>query len=117
MFRPLLGEMNKRKAFLDNLRQDIIVAGNNLEGLNAQLKERESEARTEAIGLKTKLEEEGTSEASSFTEAARNDVMAIKAKVESEVEKEIFEARKFLKKESEALALGIMEKVLDRRLG
>ena len=117
MFRPLRGEMNKRDALLDKLRQDIISAGDNLEGLNTQLKERESEVRTEAMGLKMKLEEEGACEASGINEAARNDVMAIKAKAEAEVEKEILEARKFLQKESEVLALGIMEKVLDRRLG
>ena len=117
MFRPLVGEMNKRDALLDKLRQDIISAGDNLEGLNTQLKERESEVRTEAMGLKMKLEEEGACEASGINEAARNDIMAIKAKAEAEVEKEILEARKFLQKESEVLALGIMEKVLDRRLG
>ncbi|MBL0717120.1 MAG: ATP synthase F0 subunit B [Desulfosarcina sp.] len=117
MFRPLVGEMNKRDALLDKLRQDIISAGDNLEGLNTQLKERESEVRTEAMGLKMKLEEEGACEASGINEAARNDVTAIKAKAEAEVDKEILEARKFLQKESELLAQGIMEKVLDRRLG
>ncbi|MBL0700887.1 MAG: ATP synthase F0 subunit B [Desulfosarcina sp.] len=117
MFRPLVGEMSKRGSYFENLRQEIIAAGHSLEDLNAQLQERESEARIEAMGLKEELEEEGAYDASGIIEAARNDVMAIKTKAESEVDKEIVEARKFLKKESEALALGIMEKVLDRRLG
>jgi F-type H+-transporting ATPase subunit b len=109
--------MSKRDSYFENLRQEIVAAAHSLEELNAQLKKREFEARTEALRLQEELEEEGARYASGIIEAARNDVMTIKNKAEVEVNEKIMEARKFLKKESEALALEIMEKVLGRRLG
>lgn len=116
MFRPLLGEMSKRDSFIASIRQGIIDAGHILDDINIQLKEGESEAREKALSLKTQLEDKGALEASGIIESARNDVMAVKNRAEEKVEAEIIAARKFLKEESEALAIEIMEKVLDRRL-
>ena len=62
------------------------------------------------------LEEKGAAEASAIMQTARDEVSIIISAAEAEVDSEIEAARKFLAKESEALAVGIMEKVLDRRL-
>jgi len=117
MFQPLSSEMRKRDAYIDNIGQDIISAQQSLADITVQLKEGESKAREEASAIKTEFEHKGTLEASEIIKVAMDDVTAINTTAEAEVKAEIIEARKFFKKESEALALGIMEKVLDRRLG
>ncbi len=116
MFRPLRSEMSKRDSFIAGMKQDIIDAGHKLSDLNIQLEKEESEIRKEALGLKAELEEKGAAEASAIMQAARDEVAVIISAAEAEVDSEIEAARKFLTKESEALAVGIMEKVLDRRL-
>ncbi len=116
MFQPLSGEMSKRDSFIAGMKQDIIDAGHKLSDLNIQLEKEESEIRKEALGLKEELEEKGAAEASAIMQTARDEVSIIISAAEAEVDSEIEAARKFLAKESEALAVGIMEKVLDRRL-
>lgn len=116
MFRPLVSEMNKRDSYIEGIQQDIISANQNLDALQKQLKTRELETKKEALALKLELEEKGALDAFGIIEIARNEGMVIKSRAEAEVEVKILAAQKFCKKESEVLALEIMEKVLERRL-
>ena len=117
MFQPLSGEMRKRDVYINNIEKDIISAQQSLADITVQLKEGKFKAKEEASAIKTEFEHKGKLEASDIIKVAMDDVTAINTIAEAEVNAEIIKARKFLKKESEALALGIMEKVLDRRLG
>jgi F-type H+-transporting ATPase subunit b len=116
MFRPLQNVMNERVNYIDKIKVDTVDAVKEFENLTEKLKAQESEVRKEAMGLQRKLEESGSEKGSEILASARKEIDAIKEKAEMEVNVQISEARKHLKEESEALALNIMEKLLDRRL-
>ena len=117
MIKPLTAEIGHRDVYIDKIEQDIIAAKKKLADINAQIKEGKDKARAEASAITTEFKQMGTLEAADIMKIAMDDVMDINVKAESEIELEIMNAKKFLKKESEAIALGIMEKILDRRLG
>lgn len=116
MFRPLQNVMNERVNYIDKIKVDTVDAVKEFENLTEKLKAQESEVRKEAIGLQRKLEESGSEKGSEILASARKEIEAIKEKAEMEVNVQVSGARKHLKEESEALALNIMEKLLDRRL-
>jgi F-type H+-transporting ATPase subunit b len=117
MFRPLRSVMGERESFMEKIRMDTVDATKEFEHLTATLKAKESKVRSEAQDVRCEIEEQGGREAVEILESARQEISSIKAKVETAVDAQIAEARKKLRQESEALAVNIMEKMLDRRLG
>lgn len=116
MFRPLRNVMNDRVDFMDQLKVDTVDAVKELEDLTKQLKMKESEIRSQALELKKTLEESGSAKSAEIFASTRREIEAIKEKAEMEVSDQISEARKHIQKESQDLAISIMEKMLDRRL-
>jgi F-type H+-transporting ATPase subunit b len=117
MFRPLRSVMGERESFMEKIRLDTVDAAKEFERLTATLKAKESTVRSEAQDVRSELEERGGREVVKILESARQEISSIKAKAETAVDAQIAEARKKLRQESEALAINIMEKMLDRRLG
>jgi F-type H+-transporting ATPase subunit b len=116
MFRPLQGVMDERKSFVETIKLDTAEAAADFERLTDELNTKESAVRSEAAALRQEREELGSREAAEIRSSARQEIESIKEKTEIEVAAQVAEARKHLEKESEALAINIMEKVLDRRL-
>lgn len=116
MFRPLLGVIEERKSFVETIKLDTAEAVADFERLTDELNAKESAVRREAAELRQEREELGSREAAEMRSSTKQEIESIKAKTEIEVAAQIAEARKHLEKESEALAINIMEKVLDRRL-
>ena len=116
MFRPLRGVMSERESFIEKIKLDTADQAKALEQLTDEVKKRESEVRKEAVEIRHELEEGGVQEASEILQSTRQEIDSIKEKMESKVKAQISEAKEHLKKESEALAVDIMEKLLDRRL-
>jgi len=116
MFRPLQHVMTERVNYMDKIKVDTVDAVKELESMTEKLKAQESEVRKEALRLQRKLEESGSKKGSEILVSARKEIEAIRDRTEMEVKAQISEARKHLQKESEALAVNIMEKLLDRRL-
>ncbi len=108
--------MAERDDHIKKVRLDIVDAGMQFENLVNQIKEQESAVKNEAYNIREKLEEEGNQGAAEIIEAARNEIITLKEKTGRELEVHILEARKHLKEECEAVAVKIMEKVLDRGL-
>jgi len=98
MFRPLQGVMDERESFIEKIKLDTDNKAKEFERLNLEMKALESDVRKEAFGIRRELEEGGVQEASVILESTRQD------------------AKKHLQKESEALAVNVMEKLLDRGL-
>ena len=117
MFRPLRSVMGERESFMEKIKMDTVDATKEFEHLTATLKAKESTVRSEAQDVRSEIEKQGGREAVEILESARQEISSIKAKVETAVDAQIAEARKKLRQESEALAVNIMEKMLDRRLG
>ena len=116
MFRPLQNVMNERVNYMDKVKTDTVDTIQELENLTKKLKKQESEVRDQALEVKRELEESGSTKSAEILASTREEINAIKEKAEMEVKVQISEAKKHLQQESEALAVNIMEKLLDRRL-
>ena len=116
MFRPLRSVVAERQRHIEHIRQEIVAAGEKLESLTHQIEEQEATVKTEAFMQKKKLEEAGSRQADEIFVSTQKAIAAEKDKAKKNVDAQVLEAKKYIKKESETLALSIMEKVLDRRL-
>lgn len=116
MFRPLRSVVAERENHIKSIQKDIVVAENKLVALTDQIREHESAVKREAFAQKAKLEEAGGRQADEIFVATRKELEAARDKAQKEVDAQVLEAKKYIKEESEALALSVMEKVLNRRL-
>lgn len=116
MFRPLRALILKRGEHVDNLQKGIFDAENAYKELLDQIKAQESAVKTEAFTIRKKLVESGSKEAAAIIESSRQEIVNLKKSVGRELEDQISAAKAHVKKESEDLAVVIMEKVLQRRL-
>ena len=116
MFQPLRSIMTDRENHIKSIQQDIVTADNKLDALEDQIRAQESAVKSEAFARKTSLEESGGRRADEIFAATREEIKAARDKAQKEVDTQILEAKKYIKEESETLALFIMEKVLNRRL-
>ncbi len=116
MFRPLRNVADQRREYIDQLQSDIQNAEKGYDDVSDRIKRRESAARSEALDVNREQEDAATGEAASIVGAMREEILALRKKTESEVNAQLAEARKTIEKESSALAMSIMEKVLERRL-
>lgn len=116
MFRPLRSVMVERNTVIEKIKLDTTSAGNTLERLNDELKERESKVRSEALQVQHELEEKGNQQSAEIMQSTLREIELLREKNEASVKAQIMEARKHLQKESETLALNIIEKLLGRRL-
>ena len=115
MFRPLRKVMAERDGVIEKIKLDTTHAGDTLERLNDELKERESTVRMEALKIRHELEENGSWQSAEILKSTLEEIEMLKEKNEANVKAQIMEAKKHFQKESETLALNIMEKILGRR--
>ncbi len=115
MFRPLRNVMADREIYIERVKLDIDQARDKIAEMTSQIEEQEAEVKEEAFELKEQREEIGNQQAKEIFAAVRQEIADTSAKVQIDIDNKISEARQSLKIESEALALDIIEKILDRR--
>ena len=115
MFRPLRSTMDEREAYLKKINNEIADAKDELETIGRRIEAHESAVKLEAFELNDKLEESGNQEATDIITSAREEIAGLRQNAISQIDHQISEARGHLERESEALAMNIMEKILDRR--
>ncbi|MDJ0818792.1 MAG: hypothetical protein QNJ58_21460 [Desulfobacterales bacterium] len=115
MFRPLRSTIDEREDYLKKINNEIEDAKDELETIARRIEAHESAVKLEAFGLKDKLEESGNQEAAEIIASAREEITGLKQNAASQIDLQISDARDHLKRESEALSMNIMEKILDRR--
>ena len=115
MFRPLRSAMDEREAYLKKINNEIADAQDELETIARRIEAHESAVKLEAFELNDKLEESGNQEATDIITSAREEITGLKQTTARQIDYQISEARDHLERESEALAMNIMEKILDRR--
>ena len=115
MFRPLRSTMDEREAYLKKINNEITDAKDELETIAQRIEAHESAVKLEAFELNDKLEESGNQEATDIITSAREEIAGLRQNATSQIDSQISEARDHLERESEALAMNIMEKILDRR--
>ena len=116
MFQPLLKTRGDRDQYLNQIAQDIVQAKEDVEQYTFELEERRNTIRSEAFEINKELEAVGNQEATDIVDAAVKEVSTIREDTTQKLEAQIAEARKQVQKESEPLAIQIMEKILDRRI-
>ena len=116
MFRPLRNVMDERDNHIDKIQQDIVDTKNEFENLTNQLQQQESAVKGEAFKLQKEIEDTGQQKAAEILNSAIQEIETLKDRAQKAVDTQISEARKDAIRESEALAVSIIEKVLDRRL-
>jgi F-type H+-transporting ATPase subunit b len=116
MFRPLGTVMHGRVDYMEGLKQSIVEADEEAIRLTNELAQKEAAARNDALAIKKKLEEEASDQAGGIYETVRNEIRQQKQETEQEVQSQIRKAQESLQAESEIIAIGIMEKILNRRV-
>mmetsp|Transcript_18459 Transcript_18459/g.8603 ORF Transcript_18459/g.8603 Transcript_18459/m.8603 type:complete len:150 (+) Transcript_18459:979-1428(+) len=114
MFKPLRNSMVERERHIEKIKTDIIESEREIEKLTSHIKEKEAEVRSVAFEMNKKLEESGSLEATSILAFTREEIEEIEQKTKQEVVSWIERAKKYMKREAKALAVKIMEKVLNR---
>jgi len=115
MFRPLQNVMADRDIYIERVKLDIDQARKKIDTMTSQIEEQEAEVKKEAFDLKEEREKIGNQQAKEIFAAVSQEIAATSAKVQKDIDGKIAEARKSLQKESETLAVSIIEKILDRR--
>ncbi len=116
MFQPLLKTRGDRDQYLNQIAQDIVQAKEDVEQYTFEIEERRNTIRSKAFEINKELEAVGNQEATDLVDAAVKEVSTIREDTTQKLEARIAEARKQVQKESEPLAIQIMEKILDRRI-
>jgi|SaaInl8_200m_RNA_FD_contig_121_38350_length_4039_multi_5_in_0_out_0_7 F-type H+-transporting ATPase subunit b len=116
MFRPLRNTMSEREHYIENITTDIADAQKAYQNISDEIKKRESAAKAAGLEMIKKSEEAGADEAAKIFASSRKEILSLKKDTEAQVADKLSEARKSLDTESQALAITIMEKALDRRL-
>ena len=115
MFRPLRSAMDEREAYLKKINNEITDAKDELETIAQRIEAHESAVKLEAFELNDKLEASGKQEATDIVTSAKEEIAGLKQNTTRQIDYQISEARDHLERESKALAMNIMEKILDRR--
>jgi len=115
MFRPLRNVISDRDIHIERVQRDIIQAQKEVVSITSQIQEQEAATRKEAMELKDGLESNGSQQAKEIFESVKKEITASSQKIQQEIAVRISEERQALGKESEALALNIIEKILGRR--
>lgn len=116
MFRPLREIMTERENHISGIAGSLEDSKLKLTEMDEQVRAQEMEAIKSANRHKEALEEDANKAAKSILDESRQEILGIKQESQQFINNRISEARVEIKKESEKLAVVIMEKVLDRRL-
>ena len=114
MIRPLQATMRERSDYIQGMESSVKQSETKLQGLQLKLDKEERSAIQEATAQRDKLEKAGSDEAEQIMADFRKEISQVREENQQMIDAQVSEARKSLKTESEALALGIMEKILDR---
>ena len=114
MFRPLRNVIRDRESYIQNLQNDIAAAEDEYESLTGQINKQERTLKKEAQRIYAKLEKAASQQSDEIIAVTRKEIDDLKKKAENEIKTQLIEARKQVQIESEALALSVMEKVLER---
>ena len=116
MIQPLRGIVQERENHIQNIQDDAKEAEIEIERLMKRLKKQEAEVIFEAHGIREQIEGAGKQQADGIVNAAQKEVDKLSQENRRQVTALISEARKSIQKEAESLAVGMMEKLLERRL-
>ena len=116
MFRPLHNMMRERDFYLETLGDEIKEAQRSCDRTLADLARQEEAVRDKANALRRQREEEGEADAAAMLNDVRRQVQALHREAEADTARQVAAAREGVAAEAQALAVAMMEKVLERRV-
>ncbi len=116
MIQPLRSVVQEREGHIQNIQDDATEAEKKIVRLMKRLKKQETEVIREAHEIREKIEGSGKQEADGIVNAVRREVEKLSQEDRQQVTALVAEARKSVQKEAQSLAVGMMEKLLERRL-
>ena len=116
MFRPLRKVMNDRDTYIEDVRQGIVQSEQDLINYTSQIEENKEAVRAEAFDSTKEMDRDGRHQAEGIIAVAEEEISAFREKAMQEIDTQISVAKRETEKEAAHLAVGIMEKVLERRL-
>jgi F-type H+-transporting ATPase subunit b len=116
MIRPLRSSAQDREIYIEKLSADISNSQKEMNAITAQIESQEASARQAARNIQQEIVAQGSQEATTILNAAKQDVMALRQQTAAEIEATLSELRETLQKEAERVAVNFMEKALSRRL-
>jgi F-type H+-transporting ATPase subunit b len=116
MFRPLEQVKGTRDAHLDELREAIKQAEQQVEQMMDVLTREELKAKDEAFERQRILEEETLKQVKQIHDEVKSEIDTLKIENRRKIEEQIEDVKQHLPNEVHKVARTIMEKALERRL-
>jgi F-type H+-transporting ATPase subunit b len=116
MIQPLRSVSQEREAHIQKIDLDTVAAEKKVEQVLKQIQKQEAKAIDTAQEIREKIEESGKLEADEIIHATLREVENLSKENRRQVAAMVEEVRMSVPKEAETLAVGMMEKLLDRRL-
>ena len=116
MIQPLRSVSQEREAHIQKIELDTVAAEKKVEQVLKQIQKQEAKAIDTAQEIREKIEESGKLEADEIIHATLREVENLSKENRRQVSAMVEEVRMSVPKEAETLAVGMMEKLLDRRL-
>jgi F-type H+-transporting ATPase subunit b len=116
MILPLRSVSQEREAHIQKIELDTVAAEKKVEQVLKQIQKQEAKAIDTAQEIREKIEESGKLEADEIIHATLREVENLSKENRRQVAALVEEVRMSVPKEAETLAVGMMEKLLDRRL-
>ena len=116
MIQPLRSVSQEREAHIQKIELDTVAAEKKVEQVLKQIQKQEAKAIDTAQEIREKIEESGKLEADEIIHATLREVENLSKENRRRVAAMVEEVKMSIPKEAETLAVGMMEKLLDRRL-
>jgi F-type H+-transporting ATPase subunit b len=116
MFRPLEQVKGSRDAHLEELRQVIRQAEQQVEQMMDVLAQEELKAKDEALERQKILEEDARQQMKQIFDEVKSEIDTLKRENRQKIEEQIQDVKQHLPNEVHKVARTIMEKALERRL-
>ena len=116
MIQPLRSVVQARENHIQNIQEDAREAEKEIERLMKRLKKQETEVIREAHSIREQIEGSGKQEADGIVNNTLKEVEKLTQENREKVTVLVTDARKSIQKEAESLAVGMIEKLLERRL-
>ena len=116
MLKPLEGVQAARAERMEEMRQEMIRAENEVERMLAVLAEEEDKAKEEAFKRQQEMDEDARRQVNRIFEEVKAEIDTLKRQTRQKVDAQIEDIKHHLPEEAQKMAQVIMEKVLERRL-
>ncbi len=116
LYKSILKIISKRNQKLQDSDEEVKKLNQTIEQKMAEYEEKVRQARLKAVEQKNEIEQAGSEEGGKVIEEAKSKISQMIQELHGKIEKEMDEARDFLRKQSRNTSIEIAEKVLGRSI-